>query len=160
MDLLAVPGNDLGLAAMEIYGLRLMPGQDLRLTLKNFAQQNQLEAAIILSAIGSLTQANLRFAARERATLLTGPLELISLDGTLSRHGLHLHGTVADGDGHPWAGHIMAGCMIRTTAEIAIATLPDLSFQRKADPKTGYQELSIEPFPSESSTRIRETETD
>ena len=93
-----------------------------------FVQQQQIQAGVILSAIGSLTQANLRFAARSQTTTLPGPLELISLDGTLSPDGLHLHGTVADEHGHPMAGHIGQGCIVRTTAEIAIASLPHLIF--------------------------------
>jgi predicted DNA-binding protein with PD1-like motif len=130
---------------MQTYGIRLEPGDDLRLALKDFVQQHQIQAGVILSAIGSLTQANLRFAACSQTTTLPGPLELISLDGTLSQDGLHLHGTVADGNGQLSAGHIGEGCIVRTTAEIAIASLPHLIFRRIADPKTGYPELSVEP---------------
>ena len=48
---------------------------------------------------------------------------------------------------NPMAGHIGQGCIVRTTAEIAIASLPHLIFRRIADPKTGYPELSVEPLP-------------
>jgi predicted DNA-binding protein with PD1-like motif len=128
---------------MQTYGLRLLPGQDLRRSLQEFAQHHQIEAGIILTAIGSLEQATLRFAARPQPTTIPGPLELISLNGTLSRHGLHLHGAVADATGQLIAGHVAVGCIIRTTAEIAIADLPGLSFHRIPDPQTGYLELSI-----------------
>ena len=69
---------------MQTHAVRLVPGDDLRLALRDFVQQQQIQAGVILSAIGSLTQANLRFAARSQTTTLPGPLELISLDGTLS----------------------------------------------------------------------------
>ncbi len=78
--------------------------------------------------------------------MIEGPLELISLSGTLSRHGMHLHGVIADAQGRVYGGHIMPGCIIRTTAEIAIASLPNLSLHRQSDPQTGYLELVIEPL--------------
>ncbi|PSN10731.1 DUF296 domain-containing protein [filamentous cyanobacterium CCT1] len=132
---------------MQTYCLRLTPGQDLKLELQAFAQAQALEAGVILTGLGSLTQAVLRFAAVEEASAIAGPLELISLSGTLSRHGMHLHGTVADAQGRVYGGHIMPGCVIHTTAEIAIASLPHLRLHRQPDPVTGYLELVVDAFP-------------
>ncbi len=132
---------------MQTHCLRLTPGQDLKQELQVLVQNQTLEAGIILTALGSLTQASLRFAAASEATVIDGPLELISLSGTLSRHGMHLHGAVADAQGRVYGGHIMSGCLIRTTAEIAIANLPHLRFFRQPDPVTGYLELVVEAFP-------------
>ncbi|MGF1517198.1 MAG: PPC domain-containing DNA-binding protein [Nodosilinea sp.] len=129
---------------MLTHCLRLTPGQDLRLELQTFAQTQALEAGIILTALGSFTQASLRFAAAADATVIEGPLELISLSGTLSHHGMHLHGAIADAQGRVYGGHIMPGCIIRTTAEIAIANLPNVSLRRQSDPQTGYLELVVE----------------
>lgn len=129
---------------MEIHCLRLHPSQDLRLELRMFAEATGMSAGVILSAIGSLSQAALRFADRPEATLLPGPLELISLSGTLSTQGIHLHGAMADAQGQVFGGHIMDGCVIRTTAEVAIASLPSLQFSRAPDPQTGYLELVVE----------------
>lgn len=126
---------------MQTHCLRLTPGQDLKSALQSYAQA--LEAGIVLTALGSLTQASLRFAAAEQATTIDGPLELISLSGTLSCYGLHLHGAVANAQGQIYGGHIMPGCIIRTTAEIAIAHLPHLRFDRQRDPQTGYLELVV-----------------
>jgi uncharacterized protein len=131
---------------MPPHCLRLTPGQDLKLEIQAFAQAQTLEAGIILTGIGSLTQASLRFAAVPTATVIEGPLELIALSGTVSQHGMHLHGSVADSQGRVYGGHIMAGCVIRTTAEIAIASLPHLRFSRLPDPQTGYLELVVEPL--------------
>jgi uncharacterized protein len=128
---------------MHTHCLRLIPGQDLRPELQAFVQAQGLEAGIILTGLGSFTQASLRFAAADAATVIDGPLELISLSGTLSRHGMHLHGAVADAQGRIYGGHIMPGCLIRTTAEIAIATLPHLRLDRQIDPQTGYLELVV-----------------
>ncbi|MEO1069472.1 MAG: PPC domain-containing DNA-binding protein [Cyanobacteria bacterium J06638_6] len=129
---------------MQTHCLRLIPGQDLKQSLYSFAQAQTLEAGVILTALGSLTQASLRFAAANEATAIAGPLELLSLTGTLSRHGMHLHAAVADAQGQVYGGHLMPGCLIRTTAEIAIAELPHLRLHRQSDPQTGYRELVIE----------------
>ncbi|MGG6237824.1 PPC domain-containing DNA-binding protein [Nodosilinea sp. AN01ver1] len=132
---------------MQTYCFRLTPGQDLKQELQTFAQAQALEAGVILTGLGSLTQASLRFAAVEEASAIAGPLELISLSGTLSRHGIHLHGAVADDQGRVYGGHIMPGCMIRTTAEIAIANLSHLRLHRQADPATGYLEMVVDALP-------------
>ncbi|MBE9138782.1 DUF296 domain-containing protein [Nodosilinea sp. LEGE 07088] len=129
---------------MQTYCLRLLPGQDLKQSLDSFAQTQALEAGVMLTALGSLTQASLRFAAAAEATIIAGPLELLSLTGTLSRHGMHLHSAVADAQGRVYGGHLMPGCLIRTTAEIAIADLPHLRLHRQPDPHTGYRELVVE----------------
>ncbi|NJL46600.1 MAG: DNA-binding protein [Leptolyngbyaceae cyanobacterium SM2_5_2] len=128
---------------MKTHCLRFHPGQDLKQSLKSFAVQNNLQAAAILTGIGSLNPAALRFAAQPEATVLTGSFELISLAGTLSAHGLHLHGAVADDQGHVYGGHIADGCLVRTTAEIVLAELSNLCLQRVLDPSTGFLELVV-----------------
>jgi uncharacterized protein len=47
---------------MKILPLRLKPSQDLRQSLKDFARTQNIEAGFILTAIGSLRQAAIRFA--------------------------------------------------------------------------------------------------
>ncbi|ASC69723.1 Bifunctional protein GlmU [Halomicronema hongdechloris C2206] len=136
--------------SVQIHALRLHPGQDLRRALGTYAQEEALEAAVIVSAIGSLETAALRFAGQSEAQVLQGPFELLSLAGTLSTHGLHLHGAIANGAGSVCGGHIAAGCVIYTTAEVAIAALPGYSFRREIDPQTGYRELCINPARQES----------
>ena len=45
----------------------------------------------------------------------------------------------------------MDGCIVRTTAEIAILALENLSFEREMDNKTGYDELVVKSNHSGSS---------
>jgi uncharacterized protein len=125
--------------------LRLRPEQDLKQALASFAQAQQLQAGFILTAVGSLRQAALRFAGQSETALLLGPFELVSLVGTLSVHGLHLHCAIADAAGRTLGGHVMDGCLIYTTAEIVIGSLPRTVFARSLDPQTGYRELTLEP---------------
>ena len=65
------------------------------------------------------------------ATTIQGELEILSLSGTLS----------ADG------GHLCAGSLVRTTAELVIGLLPEWQFRRERDPATGYAELAIKAQP-------------
>ncbi|RYX96631.1 MAG: DNA-binding protein [Comamonadaceae bacterium] len=124
--------------------LRLRPGEDLRdvlaLVLKP-ARGDGCEAASVVSAVGSLSRAVLRYAAEPDGTVIEGPLELISLSGTLSPNGVHLHASVADASGRMRGGHVMPGCIVRTTAELVVAMLPGWAFRRAHDPETGYLEL-------------------
>ncbi len=128
---------------MHLHTLRLTPGADLRDALARFAKSRRLRAAATVSGIGSLTTAAIRFAGNEAVTVVPGPLEITSLAGTLSRDGLHVHICVADGDGRCLGGHLAAGSIVRTTAEVVIAELHGQVFRRAIDPSTGYRELVV-----------------
>jgi uncharacterized protein len=124
--------------------LRLHPGDDLRVALERAFDATGAQAAFVVAGIGSLSAARLRLAGAADATLLNGDLELLTLTGTLSPDGAHLHASVSDADGRVFGGHVSAGCIVRTTAEVLIALLPDWSFSRAVDPTTGYAELLVQ----------------
>jgi predicted DNA-binding protein with PD1-like motif len=130
---------------MKTYALRLKPGEDPKLTLDAFAQSRQLEAACVLTCVGSLRKAVLRFANQEQAVTLDGKFEIVSLTGVFSRHGSHYHIAISDGEGRTYGAHLMDGSQVYTTAEIVLAELEDLRFLRSFDPQTGYPELDIQP---------------
>jgi len=128
---------------MKVFALRLKPNQDLRQSLKIFAQEQNIKAGFILTAIGSLKQANIRFADREISTVLNDKFEILSLNGTLANTGVHLHMAIADRAGKTIGGHLDNGCIIYTTAEIVIGASEEFSFIRTVDQQTGYKELEI-----------------
>ena len=130
---------------MNTYALRLHPGDDLLLSLESFAEKQSLEAACVLTCVGSLQKAVLRFANREHTTVLEGKYEIVSLTGVVSIHGSHYHIAISDGEGRTVGAHLMEGCLIYTTAEIILAELENLRFLRTFDPQTGYPELDIQP---------------
>lgn len=129
---------------MEALALRLNPQQDLKVELDTFAKEQNLEAACILTCVGSLTQATLRLAGESEATVYEGRFEIVSLVGTLSKYGSHYHISIADSTGRTYGGHLLKGCSIYTTAEIVIGVLTNLSFKREYDSATGYAELKID----------------
>jgi uncharacterized protein len=130
---------------MKIHALRLQPDQDLRSSLKEFVHANQIQAGFIVTAIGSLKQATLRFANQNHSTILHDKFEIVSLAGTVSIHGMHLHGVISDGQGRVIGGHLDNGCVIYTTAEIVIGESEEFTFLRAIDPQTGCKELIISP---------------
>lgn len=131
---------------VRVYVLRLSPGDDPKVKLQTFVTENKLSAAVILSAVGSLTKAVIRYANAENATTLTGHFEIVSLSGTLSStSGSHLHLSVSDHVGKTLGGHLMDGSTVFTTLEISLGALPDLEFKREVDPLTTYKELKVYP---------------
>jgi len=126
--------------------IRLKPGQDLKRELDQLALSRNLEAACVLTCVGSLTTAVLRFANQAKAATLTGHFEIVSLTGTLSVHGSHYHISISDEEGGTKGAHLMDGCKVYTTAEIVVGVLPGVSFQRTMCPDSGYPELDIKPL--------------
>jgi predicted DNA-binding protein with PD1-like motif len=133
---------------MKVFALRLKPDQDLRQSLKIFANEIDLKAGFILTAIGSLKQAKIRFANQSISTVLNDKFEIISLNGTLAQTGIHLHICVSDKEGKILGGHLDDGCIIYTTAEIVIGYSKEFTFIRTVDDQTGCKELEIIPNPS------------
>ncbi|WP_212756841.1 PPC domain-containing DNA-binding protein [Usitatibacter rugosus] len=121
--------------------VRLSPGADLRAELVRVAAERHLEAAFVLTGIGSLDPAVLRFAGNPEATVLRGDYEILTLAGTLGTGGVHLHMSVSDSKGQVLGGHVAAGCIVRTTAEIVIGRADGWTFDRPHDPATGFREL-------------------
>jgi predicted DNA-binding protein with PD1-like motif len=103
-----------------------------------------MTAAFVLQGIGSLSEGRIRFANRPDTAVLQGSLEILTLAGSLAPDGAHLHISVADAQGCVLGGHVGYGCIVRTTAEILIAFLPDYRFSRVPDAESGYAELAIQ----------------
>lgn len=129
--------------ALTVAALRLVPGQDLKRALVAWVEREQIAAACVLTCVGSLSVAHLRYAAESEGARTEAPLEILGLVGTLGRGGVHLHLTVADAQGQTLGGHLLDGNLVRTTAELVLGVLPGLAFDREPDPQTGYSELVV-----------------
>lgn len=130
----------------QIHVLRLQPGEDVRQQLETWCADRSVEAASIVSAVGSLTRATLRYGGQSNGHITTGDLEICSLSGTLSRHGMHIHLSIGDTAGAMLGGHMMPGCVVRTTLELVIHEIGGLRLLRTPDPATGYDELVPTPI--------------
>jgi predicted DNA-binding protein with PD1-like motif len=119
----------------------------LRSALEAAVHGQNCRAAFVLSGIGSLSTAGLRFAGADQPERLTGDMEILSLSGTLAfdeaRSSSHLHMSLSTATGQVLGGHVVAGCIVRTTAEVLLALLPEWQFAREPDAVTGYDELVV-----------------
>lgn len=135
---------------MLVHVLRLAAGADLHASLLEFLRVHRPEAATIISAVGSLTHANIRFANIPDDSVKPQPVghyEIVSLVGTLSlTGGNHIHMSISDSKGHTLGGHLMpTGNIVYTTVELVIGVLPSLIFKRETDPTFGFKELVVYP---------------
>ncbi|MCP9842037.1 DNA-binding protein [Synechococcus sp. J7-Johnson] len=134
---------------MKVVPLRSTPGADLRLALDAWMLQQSEQAGCVISGIGSLSAARLRLPGQKTITALNDDLEILSLVGTLSPDGAHLHIAIAGSTGAVIGGHLCSGSLVRTTAELVLGLLPEWEFRREQDPATGCAELLIRPARSE-----------
>ncbi|MBI5842127.1 MAG: DNA-binding protein [Chloroflexi bacterium] len=128
---------------MKTHTFRLKPNQDLFDEIESFVAAHNIEAGCVLSSVGSLTHATLRLANRSDYTEYDGHFEIVSLNGTVSTNGSHLHISISDGDGKTIGGHLVSGCKIYTTAEIVIAAFDDVIYKREFAEDSGYEELAV-----------------
>ena len=99
---------------MRTIAIRLRPGADLKRELVALAARERVQASLVLTCVGSLSQ-----------------------------DGGHLHLAVADQQGRSLGGHLAEGCAVRTTAEVVLGADDRLVFAREHDSATGYEELVV-----------------
>ena len=129
---------------MRAHTFRLKPGQDLLDSIEEVVKENSIEAGCVLSSVGSLTHATLRLANRDYYNEYEGHFEIVSMTGTVSVRGSHIHVAISDGDGVTTGGHLVSGCKIYTTAEIVLAIFDDVIYKRELlQNDSGYEELVV-----------------
>ena len=133
---------------MDPLPLRLHPGDDLRGALEAALRAAGWEAVFVIAGIGSLVDARLRLAGAADPMLWPGDSEILSLSGSLSPDGAHLHAALSLADGRVVGGHVLPGNRVRTTAEVLVLPLPGWRFRRVVDPATGWAELHIQRWPA------------
>jgi hypothetical protein len=127
----------------QSHALRLLPGQDLRAAIQNYVNKHKIKAGWIITCAGSLTDYNIRFANASEGTKGSGHFEIVSLSGTLSQNGSHIHISISDSTGKTIGGHLLEGCKIYTTAEIILHESSKYIFKRQKDGSTPWEELQI-----------------
>ena len=110
---------------MEALPLRLSPDMDLRSALERAIATRLCRAAFVISGIGSLRHARLRLAGMAEPDTFDGDLEILTLAGTVSPDGSHLHMSVANREGRVFGGHVAHGCTVRTTAKYCCYCFPN-----------------------------------
>lgn len=131
------------MAVAKTFAFRLHPGDDLKRSIRDFIEAEQIGAGWVAACVGSLTEYQIRFANAAAGTKASGYFEIVSLSGTVSTNGIHLHISVSDQTGRTVGGHLLDECRVYTTAEIVIQSAPDLVFSREYDSATKSNELTI-----------------
>ena len=129
---------------MKIYAIRLTEGMDLKVEIKRIVKKEQIKAGVILSSVGCVSKARFRVADGINIKEIKENLEILSLNGTISPEGIHIHISCSDSNGIGFGGHLVEGNIVNTTCELVIGILEDYKFHRKMDLNTGYEELIIE----------------
>lgn len=128
---------------MKEHAFRLVKGDDLRGKIEQYATDNNIQAGVILSAVGCLDKANIRDASGVKCHILDKRLEICAITGTISVNDSHIHIVVSDDKLITYGGHLKNGCIVNTTVEVVILELSNYSFLRELDEKTGYEEIVI-----------------
>ena len=125
------------------YVCRLKPDEDLRKGIEDIAKEKNIAAGWINTCVGSLTGYTIRFANQQEGISGSGYFEIVSLTGTVSVNGSHLHSGISDSTGKTIGGHLLDGCKIYTTAEIVIGSTTAYEFKRMKDGTTEWEELQV-----------------
>lgn len=128
---------------MKIHAKRLYPNQDLKKEILDLCLQQSISAGCIVSSVGSLQTFNLRMADSNSSLIRNERVEIISLNGTVSKNGLHLHMSIADAKGAVFGGHLLDGNLIYTTCELVILEMNEFIFNRDIDSITTFKELVV-----------------
>lgn len=129
--------------SVKAHAFRLKPGQDLQQEIQKLVTEKQIKAGWISACAGSLTNYHIRFANQAEGTSGSGHFEIVSLTGTVSINGSHLHISISDSTGKTIGGHLMDNCIVYTTAEIVLLSSGDFEFKREKDGSTPWEELQV-----------------
>ena len=145
--------------------LRLRPGEEVLESLQALVTRQGWAAVSIVSVVGSLTDAVIRYANQPGPSYRHGHFEVVAMSGTLEAAppeglepaqpegleadsrptlgGAHVHIGLSDGAGVMFGGHMLPGCRVYTTLEIVLLILEELRFTRSHCDLSGYPELVI-----------------
>lgn len=123
---------------------RLTKGMDLKKSIVEYCKENNIKAGIIGACVGCCYEINFRLAGGKDFFHKVDDYEIVSMTGTISEDGVHIHVSFADIEGKVIGGHLSDGCFVNTTAEIAIIEVDNYKLTREFDEETGYKELVIE----------------
>lgn len=121
---------------------RLDPGDNLLGALVDMLEESDAPAAVVTSAIGSLSEVKYAHARTDKCgqigysapQQLTASIEIAALQGHLGRTDtgeaqIHLHGVFVAGSGRIVAGHVLDGTVL-VTVEVGLLTAADVGWRR------------------------------
>ena len=132
---------------MKTIIFRLKPGADLKSSIEEMIRQQDIKAGFIVTCVGGLEQAVVRMAGAkpdaQDIRTFKDDFEIVSLVGTVSTNGIHLHMSFSNKEGIVHGGHLKEGTIIHPTAEIVIGINEEVEMKREMDEETGFTELVV-----------------
>ncbi len=125
------------------HAFRLVRGNDIKKEIINYCRKENIEAGVIICAVGCIRHLHIRLAEAKDYIDNEGFYEIVSITGTVSKDDVHIHISVSDNTGKTIGGHLKDGTIVDTTCEVVIYELKDYIFSREPDSTTGYDELVI-----------------
>lgn len=129
----------------QTYILRLMPGEELMSTLKQFCADKNITGAWLqgLGAVREVELASFNVATKQYATktFTDGWYEVTNFTGNVAGDRVHIHMTIGDHDFHAWAGHCNKA-IADPTLEIMIT--PFAPLRRELDEYCGLYLLKLQ----------------
>jgi predicted DNA-binding protein with PD1-like motif len=133
----------------RFFPFRISPQQEIKTFLESCLNEKKIKGGAIVSCVGSTSSLVLRLAnaapgidIKDCSLTISKPMEIVSLSGTLSLDGCHIHISVSDENGNVFGGHLVSA-LVHTTCEVVIVELNQLS--RVFDSRTGFKELTVLP---------------
>jgi predicted DNA-binding protein with PD1-like motif/glutaredoxin len=113
--------------AVQLQALRSVPlhlgaGRDIHRSLERLAVELNA-SGFVLGVVGNLSQAAFQCPGQSGPTILEGDLEIITLQGTISPQGVHLHLSFSDGSCQVWGGHLEPGTLVQKGADLLVGLL-------------------------------------
>ncbi len=126
---------------MQTICKRLRRGEDLLLSIRALAREHHIAAAVVLSAVGCISEGRVRDASGATIRHIPEHCEILSLNGTVSQDRCHLHIALSKEDLSTVGGHLCQGCVVNTTCELVLGILDGWKIDVEFDAETGYDEL-------------------
>ena len=106
------PNQKAVMSQSTTHAFRLKPGEDLKKSIQDYVNDNHIKAGWMVTCVGSLTDFTIRPANQTDPMSGSGHFEIVSLNGTLSENGSHMHISFSDSTGKTIGGHLMEGCKV------------------------------------------------
>lgn len=122
-----------GFSPSRLFTVRLDPGEDVLLSLREAVRQEGIENGVILSGIGSLARYHFHVVKTARLppgnTFVAGegPFDILSITGLILGGRVHAHLTFSNTE-VAMGGHMEEGCQVLTFAMITLAEAPGVDF--------------------------------
>jgi predicted DNA-binding protein with PD1-like motif len=123
----------------KIWVVRLDPGEDALLSLKDLVRRKGIEQAVVVSGYGTFARARLHWVAHNRFPTdnlfeeFEDGIELMSMDGMVVDGEPHIHFTAATPRG-AFGGHLEEGCIVYVLCEITLVELEGPKMKRLKAP--------------------------